>query len=58
VWDGLNDPHKRSEWMEGTHWSAGERPGGRMAVGARNHNMAELARAEMARQEAPEEGVR
>ncbi len=37
VWDWMNDPQRRSLWMEGTHWTGGDRPGGRTGVGARNH---------------------
>jgi hypothetical protein len=37
VWSWLNDPLKRSQWMEGATWSAEGRPGGRTAAGARNH---------------------
>ena len=37
VWERLNDPVKRSEWDPGTHWRAGERPGGRTGPGSRNH---------------------
>ncbi len=37
VWDWLNDPNKRTQWMTDRHWSAGLRPGGRTGVGARNH---------------------
>jgi uncharacterized protein YndB with AHSA1/START domain len=38
VWDWLNDPYKRNQWMSGhAVWSAGVRPGGRTGVGARNH---------------------
>jgi uncharacterized protein YndB with AHSA1/START domain len=38
VWDWLNDPYQRNQWMGGhAVWSAGVRPGGRTGVGARNH---------------------
>jgi uncharacterized protein YndB with AHSA1/START domain len=37
VWDWLNDPHKRNQWMFERHWSVGARPQGRMSAGARNH---------------------
>jgi hypothetical protein len=37
VWDWLNDPQKRTRWMRGRTWQAGERPGGRTGAGARNH---------------------
>lgn len=37
VWDWLNDPLKRTRWMHERTWKAGERPGGRTGVGARNH---------------------
>jgi uncharacterized protein YndB with AHSA1/START domain len=38
VWDWLNDPHKRNQWMGGhAVWTAAARPGGRTGVGARNH---------------------
>ena len=38
VWDWLNDVGKRNIWAAGAgHFSAGDRPGGRMGAGARNH---------------------
>lgn len=37
VWEWVNDPRKRSVYMEGTRWSAESRPGGRTGVGAKNH---------------------
>jgi len=37
VWDWLNDPGKRTQWMWGRAWRALKRPGGRTGVGARNH---------------------
>jgi hypothetical protein len=37
LWAWTNQPSLRGEWMTGTHWSAGIRPGGRNGVGARNH---------------------
>src|SRR5258708_15621098 len=37
VWDWLNDPVKRSQWMTGHNWTLGPRPAGRTGVGARNH---------------------
>ncbi|HLE27392.1 MAG TPA: DUF2652 domain-containing protein [Anaerolineales bacterium] len=37
VWDWLNDPGKRTQWMWGRAWRALTRPGGRTGVGARNH---------------------
>jgi uncharacterized protein YndB with AHSA1/START domain len=37
VWDWLNDPQRRNEWMAGTVWTALDRPGGRTDVGAKNH---------------------
>jgi hypothetical protein len=37
LWDWLNDPEKRSQWMKWRRWSAGIRPWGRIGVGARNH---------------------
>ncbi|MCI0399647.1 MAG: DUF2652 domain-containing protein [Chloroflexi bacterium] len=37
VWEWLNDPGKRSRWLVGTSWRAGERPHGRTAPGASNH---------------------
>jgi hypothetical protein len=37
AWAWLNDPDKRTQWMRGTRWTAGERPGGRTGIGARNH---------------------
>jgi len=37
VWEYLNDPDKRSLWMEGRHFTSISRPGGRTTVGARNH---------------------
>ena len=37
VWDWLNDPQRRSQWMLETVWTAGDRPGGRTGVGANNH---------------------
>jgi len=36
VWDWLNDPFKRTRWME-FKWTALDRPAGRTGVGARNH---------------------
>src|SRR5205823_12224321 len=32
-----NDPDKRTQWMHERTWSAGERPAGRTAIGAKNH---------------------
>ncbi len=29
LWDWLNDPMRRGQWMHGTRWSSVERPGGR-----------------------------
>ncbi len=37
VWDWLQDPHKRTRWMEGSSWEAGERPYGRTSRAAENH---------------------
>jgi uncharacterized protein YndB with AHSA1/START domain len=37
VWDWANDPYRRSQWMQGTTWTLGDRPGGRTGAGARNH---------------------
>ncbi len=37
VWEWLNDPHRRSEWMPDTTWSAVHRSGGRTGIGTRNH---------------------
>ena len=37
LWDWLNDPARRAQWMLGTTWTAAERPGGRTGVGASNH---------------------
>jgi uncharacterized protein YndB with AHSA1/START domain/class 3 adenylate cyclase len=37
VWEWLNDPPRRAEWMPGTTWKALELPGGRTGIGARNH---------------------
>ena len=37
LWDWLNDPARRAQWMLGTTWSAAKRPGGRTGVGASNH---------------------
>ena len=37
VWDWATDPQRRSQWMHGTTWKAGARPGGRTSAGARNH---------------------
>ncbi len=37
VWTWANDPQRRGQWMEGTTWRAGLRPGGRTSSGARNH---------------------
>jgi uncharacterized protein YndB with AHSA1/START domain len=37
VWDWLNDPHRRAQWMIGTTWTALDRPGGRTGAGAKNH---------------------
>lgn len=37
IWEWLNDPHKRSLWMEHREWSAGLRPTGRPGPGASNH---------------------
>jgi class 3 adenylate cyclase len=37
VWEWLNDPHKRSLWMEHRTWRAGLRPAGRPGPGASNH---------------------
>jgi hypothetical protein len=37
VWDWLNDPAKRTQWMFGSSWSPGQRPGGRTGTNARNH---------------------
>jgi uncharacterized protein YndB with AHSA1/START domain len=37
LWDWLNDPAKRSQWLKWTSWRAGLRPGGRTGIGARNH---------------------
>jgi uncharacterized protein YndB with AHSA1/START domain len=37
VWDWLNDPYKRTQWMYERVWSITARPAGRTGVGARNH---------------------
>jgi uncharacterized protein YndB with AHSA1/START domain len=38
VWDWLNDPHKRNQWMmSGQVWSVGARLRGRTAIGTTNH---------------------
>jgi len=37
VWEWLNDPIKRSQYMRGRVWRAGARPAGRTGVGANNH---------------------
>lgn len=37
VWEWLNDPAKRTQWMHERTWRAGLRLNGRTAVGARNH---------------------
>lgn len=37
MWDWLNEPEKRSEWMEGKEWEAGLRIKGQIDVGAVNH---------------------
>jgi uncharacterized protein YndB with AHSA1/START domain len=37
VWDWLNDPQRRTQWMVGTVWTALDRPGGRTGAGAQNH---------------------
>ncbi len=37
VWDWMNDPARRGQWMEGTRWSSEDRPNGRTGPGARNH---------------------
>jgi hypothetical protein len=37
VWEWLNDPYKRTQWMRGRAWRSGARPAGRTDVGARNH---------------------
>jgi uncharacterized protein YndB with AHSA1/START domain len=37
VWDFMNDPTRRGQWMEGTRWSSEARPDGRTGPGARNH---------------------
>jgi hypothetical protein len=37
LWDFMNDPAHRDQWMAGVHWSAGTRPGGRTGPGAQNH---------------------
>jgi uncharacterized protein YndB with AHSA1/START domain len=37
VWEWLNDPNRRTQWMAGRKWSADLRLRGRTAVGARNH---------------------
>jgi uncharacterized protein YndB with AHSA1/START domain len=37
VWDWLNDPRKRTQWMVGTTWTPTLRVGGRTGTGARNH---------------------
>lgn len=37
MWEWLNDPDKRTRWMQGRAWSASTRPLGRTGPGARNH---------------------
>ena len=37
VWEWMNDPYKRSLWMEGTKWSLELGSAGRTSAGARNH---------------------
>jgi uncharacterized protein YndB with AHSA1/START domain len=37
VWDWLNDPYKRTQWMHERVWSITARPAGRTGAGARNH---------------------
>jgi hypothetical protein len=37
LWEMLNDPHKRGEWVEGTTWTAHTLPSGRTGPGASNH---------------------
>lgn len=37
AWEWLTIPERRNRWTVGRHWTARERPNGRMAVGASNH---------------------
>ncbi len=37
VWAWLNTPELRGQWLTGTTWTSGLRPGGRTGVGAENH---------------------
>jgi len=37
VWDWLNDPHKRNDWMDGADWCTGVRQGGRTGAASQNH---------------------
>jgi hypothetical protein len=37
VWDWLNDPAKRTSWIQGSSWSARARPLGRTGPAAQNH---------------------
>ncbi len=37
VWDWLNDPPKRTIWMQGSSWAVKERPRGRTGPGTHNH---------------------
>ena len=37
VWAWLNTPELRSQWLTGTTWTPGLRPGGRTGIGAENH---------------------
>lgn len=37
LWDWLNDPEKRTRWMAGRTWRAGQRVLGRTGIGAQNH---------------------
>ena len=37
LWDWINDPVRRSQFWEGTNWTAKDRPAGRTGVGASNH---------------------
>ena len=37
VWAWLNTPELRGQWLTGTTWTQGLRPGGRTGIGAENH---------------------
>jgi len=37
IWEWLNNPYLRTQWMRARRWTELKRPGGRLGIGAQNH---------------------